>query len=90
MISFNIDDGFLEAVVQGFRDGLLRSYDYNNLIQCDTLEGKYRLLFVTCCGLNSLVEIIVALPFTEWTMCGCMMFLLLLQQKLVLMMMMIH
>ncbi|KAF0974696.1 hypothetical protein FDP41_006170 [Naegleria fowleri] len=38
MISFNIDDGFLEAVVQGFRDGLLRSYDYNNLIQCDTLE----------------------------------------------------
>eukprot|EP01105_Mastigella_eilhardi_P007387 TRINITY_DN18852_c0_g1_i1.p2 TRINITY_DN18852_c0_g1~~TRINITY_DN18852_c0_g1_i1.p2 ORF type:complete len:387 (-),score=128.92 TRINITY_DN18852_c0_g1_i1:65-1183(-) len=38
MISFNIEDGFLEAYVRGFRTKLLTQNDYANLCQCDTLE----------------------------------------------------
>lgn len=37
---FNVDDGMLEAQVHGKRDGLLRQTDYQNLSQCDTLEGR--------------------------------------------------
>lgn len=38
MMTFNINDGYLEALVRGFRSGLLNRQDYDNLIQCDTLE----------------------------------------------------
>eukprot|EP00002_Diphylleia_rotans_P005699 TRINITY_DN1487_c0_g1_i1.p1 TRINITY_DN1487_c0_g1~~TRINITY_DN1487_c0_g1_i1.p1 ORF type:complete len:345 (-),score=73.66 TRINITY_DN1487_c0_g1_i1:186-1220(-) len=38
MLSFNIDEGFLEAIVRGYRSGILTSIDYTNLTQCDTLE----------------------------------------------------
>ncbi|KAL9655885.1 hypothetical protein ABK040_014539 [Willaertia magna] len=38
MLTFNIEDGMAEAIVQGYRDGLLTTTDYNNLTQCDTLE----------------------------------------------------
>lgn len=38
MLSFNIKDGFLEGVVRGHRSGLLTASDYNNLVQCETLE----------------------------------------------------
>jgi V-type H+-transporting ATPase subunit d len=37
---FNIDHGYLEALVRGFKTGLLTSTDYANLVQCETLEGK--------------------------------------------------
>ncbi|QPG77059.1 H(+)-transporting V0 sector ATPase subunit d [Brettanomyces nanus] len=35
---FNINDGFIEAVVRGYKNGLLSSSQYVNLTQCDTLE----------------------------------------------------
>eukprot|EP00762_Andalucia_godoyi_P001002 ANDGO_01974.mRNA.1 V-type proton ATPase subunit d len=38
MLSFNVDDGFTEAIVRGYKKGLLSSADYQNLTQCDTLE----------------------------------------------------
>jgi len=38
MLTFNINDGYLEALIRGFRSGLLNRQDYDNLIQCDTLE----------------------------------------------------
>ena len=38
MMSFNIKDGFLEAILRGYRSGLLTAADYNNLCQCETLE----------------------------------------------------
>jgi len=38
MLTFNINDGYLEALVRGFRSGLLSHQDYDNLVQCDTLE----------------------------------------------------
>jgi len=37
-MTFNINNGYLEALVRGFRSGLLSRQDYDNLVQCDTLE----------------------------------------------------
>ncbi|AMD22086.1 HGL254Cp [Eremothecium sinecaudum] len=37
-VFFNIDNGFIEGVVRGFRNGLLTSNQYINLTQCDTLD----------------------------------------------------
>eukprot|EP00735_Rhodelphis_limneticus_P006305 TRINITY_DN18694_c0_g1::TRINITY_DN18694_c0_g1_i1::g.20457::m.20457 TRINITY_DN18694_c0_g1::TRINITY_DN18694_c0_g1_i1::g.20457 ORF type:complete len:352 (+),score=53.59,sp/P54641/VA0D_DICDI/62.57/3e-162,vATP-synt_AC39/PF01992.11/4.3e-98 TRINITY_DN18694_c0_g1_i1:59-1114(+) len=38
MATFNVDDGFYEAIVRGYRGGLLTTSDYMNLSQCDALE----------------------------------------------------
>ncbi|XP_074646492.1 V-type proton ATPase subunit d 1 [Tubulanus polymorphus] len=35
---FNIDNGYLEGLVRGFKAGILRQNDYLNLVQCETLE----------------------------------------------------
>ncbi|XP_065916096.1 V-type proton ATPase subunit d 1-like [Dysidea avara] len=35
---FNADSGYLEALVRGFRHGILSRADYLNLIQCETLD----------------------------------------------------
>eukprot|EP00794_Sanderia_malayensis_P019235 gene19235-21163_t len=37
-IVFNIDNGYLEGLVRGFKSGVLTRTDYLNLIQCETLE----------------------------------------------------
>lgn len=37
---FNLDNGYLEGLVRGFRSGVLSQSDYLNLSQCETLEGK--------------------------------------------------
>ena len=37
---FNVDSGYLEGLVRGFRSGILNQSDYLNLSQCETLEGK--------------------------------------------------
>lgn len=39
LLSFNINDGYLEALVRGFRSGILTHADYNNLCNCETLDG---------------------------------------------------
>eukprot|EP00899_Mesostigma_viride_P005277 jgi/Mesvir1/14750/Mv05393-RA.1 len=36
--TFNIKDGYLEAIVRGYKGGLLTMADYNNLSQCETLD----------------------------------------------------
>lgn len=38
---FNIDGGYLEGLCRGFKCGILKQSDYLNLVQCETLEGKY-------------------------------------------------
>lgn len=38
---FNIDHGYLEGLVRGFKEGILTQTDYANLVQCETLEGKF-------------------------------------------------
>ena len=35
---FNINSGYLEGLLRGFRSGILTSTDYSNLSQCETLE----------------------------------------------------
>ncbi|PPR02850.1 hypothetical protein CVT24_002328 [Panaeolus cyanescens] len=35
---FNVDNGFLEAIVRGFKSGILTQNQYSNLAQCETLE----------------------------------------------------
>lgn len=35
---FNIDHGYLEGLVRGFKSGILKQGDYLNLVQCETLE----------------------------------------------------
>ncbi|NP_001171740.1 V-type proton ATPase subunit d 1 [Saccoglossus kowalevskii] len=37
-VYFNIDNGYLEGLVRGFKGGILKQTDYLNLIQCETLE----------------------------------------------------
>ncbi|CCE61836.1 hypothetical protein TPHA_0B01620 [Tetrapisispora phaffii CBS 4417] len=37
-VYFNVDNGFIEGVVRGYRNGLLTSNQYLNLTQCDTLD----------------------------------------------------
>lgn len=53
-LNFNIDNGYLEGLVRGFKGGILKQTDYLNLIQCETLEGIYlcsALIFVfSFCG----------------------------------------
>ena len=38
-MTFNIDDGYLDGILRGFRAGLLTNADYANLTQCENLEG---------------------------------------------------
>merc|ERR1712178_451872 len=38
MSTFNVDDGFLEAITRGYRGRILTKDDYQSLIQADTLE----------------------------------------------------
>ena len=39
-LTFNIDHGYLEGLVRGFKAGILTQTDYLNLVQCETLDGK--------------------------------------------------
>ena len=38
MNTFNIDDGYAEAIVRALSKGLLREKDYDNLVSCTNLE----------------------------------------------------
>lgn len=35
---FNIEAGYLEGIVRGFKSGILTNSHYQNLTQCETLE----------------------------------------------------
>lgn len=38
-IDFNVDNGYLEGIVRGFKGGIITNNVYTNLTQCETLEG---------------------------------------------------
>lgn len=38
MFTFNADHGYLEAIVRGYRLGLITAQQYNNFCQCESLE----------------------------------------------------
>eukprot|EP00188_Purpureofilum_apyrenoidigerum_P003705 Plantae.Rhodophyta-Purpureofilum_apyrenoidigerum.ctg39357.p1 GENE.Plantae.Rhodophyta-Purpureofilum_apyrenoidigerum.ctg39357~~Plantae.Rhodophyta-Purpureofilum_apyrenoidigerum.ctg39357.p1 ORF type:complete len:362 (+),score=77.81 Plantae.Rhodophyta-Purpureofilum_apyrenoidigerum.ctg39357:34-1086(+) len=50
MLLFNTDDGYLEAILRGYRAGILTSADYANLCQCETLEDLRMQLTATDYG----------------------------------------
>ena len=38
LATFNMQHGFAEALIRGFRSGFLQDSDYHHLTQCETLE----------------------------------------------------
>ena len=42
MATFNIQHGFVEALVRGMRSSFLQDSDYHHLTQCDNLEVRIR------------------------------------------------
>ena len=42
MLMGNINDGYLEGLLRGYRSGILTSTDYANLCQCETIDGAAR------------------------------------------------
>ncbi|KAG8348911.1 putative vacuolar ATP synthase [Trypanosoma vivax] len=50
VLSFNMHDGYLEAIVHGYKDGFLRPEEYTNLAQCDSLGDMKSQLQVTDYG----------------------------------------
>lgn len=44
---FNIDNGYLEGLCRGFKNGVLKQTDYLNLVQCETLDGMCYTSFIT-------------------------------------------
>ncbi|THH17827.1 hypothetical protein EUX98_g9053 [Antrodiella citrinella] len=49
-LTFNVSGGFLEAIVRGYKAGLLTSGQYNNLTQCETIEDLRTQLSATDYG----------------------------------------
>lgn len=39
MLFANINDGYLEGLLRGYRGGILTSTDYANLCQCESIDG---------------------------------------------------
>ena len=37
---FNVNGGYVEGIVRGYRNTLLTGQNYNNLTQCETIDGK--------------------------------------------------
>ena len=38
-LTFNADDGYLEAIVRGHKGGIIMTSQYLNLTQCENLDG---------------------------------------------------
>lgn len=43
MNTFNMQHGYSEALIRGYKSGFLTDSDYHHITQCETIEG--RLLF---------------------------------------------
>ena len=41
MLWFSFDNGFVDALVRGYRSQLITTLQYASLIQCETLEGTF-------------------------------------------------
>jgi len=45
LLSFNINDGYADGILRGFKLGLLGPADYANLSQCDVIDGTSSIEF---------------------------------------------
>jgi len=46
MLLFNSGDGYSEAIVRGYKLGLISSNQYSNLSQCETIDGRKDFIFL--------------------------------------------
>lgn len=50
MNTFNMQHGYSEALVRGYKTGFLTENEYRHIAQCETLEGKrvdlFRVMFI--------------------------------------------
>ena len=64
---FNVDSGYLEGIVRGFKAGILKQADYLNLVQCDTLEGEHNVYNATTVySIQSPVAVAVTASVSQW------------------------
>ncbi|KAF7797466.1 hypothetical protein EIP86_008663 [Pleurotus ostreatoroseus] len=64
---FNVDAGFLEGIVRGYKAGLLTQTQYNNLTQCETIEGAWvTFATVTGCLTVSVIDFRTQLSSTDY------------------------
>lgn len=40
MLKYNVDHGYLDGVLRGFKNGILTEDDYARLMECESLEGN--------------------------------------------------
>lgn len=38
---YNVNHGYLEGIVRGYRNHLLTGQSYGNLVQCETVDGEH-------------------------------------------------
>lgn len=43
---FNVNNGYIEGIVRGYRNGLLTGQNYSNLTQCETIDGEASHLYL--------------------------------------------
>lgn len=48
MLTFNLEHGYLDGIVRGYRSMLITSVQYSSFIQCETLEGTHRYPSALC------------------------------------------
>ncbi|KAJ1435257.1 V0 complex, c/d subunit of ATPase [Ochromonadaceae sp. CCMP2298] len=65
LATFNMQHGFVEALVRGFRSGFLRDESYHHLSQCDTLEDMKLNLQETDYGQMLANETLITPPIIE-------------------------
>ena len=39
---YNVNNGYVEGIVRGYRNALLTGQNYGNLTQCETIDGMSR------------------------------------------------
>lgn len=55
MLTFNINDGYLEGLVRGFSNNLIKKGDYSHLTQCDNLDDL-KVHLQSCGGFSGLLS----------------------------------
>lgn len=40
LLTFAMNDGYIEGILRGFKIGLIASNEYTNLCQCEVTDGK--------------------------------------------------
>jgi V-type H+-transporting ATPase subunit d len=54
---FNVNHGYIEGIVRGYRNSLLTSSNYSNLTQCETLDGTILPMLLYTAAANTPVDL---------------------------------